>query len=96
MKVLLQFIFAASLIPAGIAVRALVLEVLWGWHVVPLGVPAISAWTAVGLAATASLFRKSAPDEDTEGKSMTYLLGKAAGATLIHPLIALFIGWVAS
>jgi hypothetical protein len=47
----------------GTILWAVALTVLWGWFVVPLGVPSINAAEAVGLSVVVAMFRKQADDE---------------------------------
>jgi hypothetical protein len=60
--------FALSLL--SLVLTALALRVIWNWHVVPLGLPAITTWHALGLSAGKSaLFYALEPaDFSTMGK----------------------------
>ena len=65
------------------------LHILWGWFLVPLGVPPISIAHAVGLGAIASIMRS--PGRPTPKGERTEALFYLAFA----PLFALFVGYCA-
>lgn len=66
-----------------------VLYILWGWFVVPLGVPPIGIAWAIGISAVSALLVPT-PPSPTEDQRTEHLAG-----VLAKPLIALAIGWVA-
>lgn len=65
-----------------------VISILWGWFLVPIGLPAISIPVAIGIALTVSAMRmkrvKSANDDPWE--TLAY--------AVIAPVVALSIGWI--
>lgn len=67
--------------------RGFVLSILWGWFLVPLGIPDIGVAWAIGIAATLGMLvaGPSAGSKDTAEQ-----LGYAVGT----PLMALLIGWI--
>jgi hypothetical protein len=65
------------------------LHILWGWFVVPLGVPQIGIAWAVGLMAVAALF-VPVPPPAPEGKSVESL-----ASIIAKPILALAFGWLA-
>jgi hypothetical protein len=72
------------------ALRAWVLTVLWGWFVVPLGVPAIDAWHAFGLSLLMELFTyRRSKDDPLDG------LTAALAEALALYAIALGLGQLA-
>lgn len=89
--------FVTSMAVVGIALAAIlsavwsgyVLTVLWGWFIVPFGLPALSISWAFGLILVVSLLRSPArkPREDETWHVLAcYTLG---------PLFALLFGWIA-
>ncbi len=78
---------------AGISLRGLVLSLLWGWFIVPLGLPAINIFHAYGLALLVGLFGNSPQSEKGSQKD---LLIKAAAENISAPLGALLMGWIIS
>jgi hypothetical protein len=79
---------------ATITFNGWVLSILWGWFIVPLGGPVLTIPFAIGVAVIVHLLTyqyDTAKDErDTATK-----VGHAVGVTLLSPLLALLIGWVA-
>lgn len=69
--------------------RAFVLSVLWGWFVVPLGVPEIGIIGAWGLFVTVSLFNDWDNEDYDQEKAFKYI-GKMIGRCAI----ALLIGYI--
>jgi hypothetical protein len=74
--------------------HAFAVWVLWGWFLVPLGVPPIGIAWAIGLVSLASLFQymppTPAPPVPAEQEKWTKLAGDCARAP-----VALAIGWAA-
>lgn len=64
--------------------HAFVIQILWGWYVVPLGVPSISVAHAFGLSCLAGVFRRYSKD----GQADLYM-------TVVGPLFLLAAGAVA-
>jgi hypothetical protein len=59
---------ALALLPLLMAARAAVLMVLWGWFVVPLGVPALGFWGAAGMVLVVDVARAYSPRPKGEPK----------------------------
>lgn len=68
---------------------AVCLVPLWGWFMVPLGVPQIGLWWAIGLGAVAALFTPTMPPWK-DGKAKEHMV-----AILAKPPLALALGWLA-
>lgn len=70
---------------------------LWGWFLVPLGVPAITFWHASGLGALLGVFlgprgiSRTSEGPRTMDSEITYHLCCA----VLIPLFSLLSGWVA-
>lgn len=68
---------------------------LWFWYVVPLGLPAIGLWHAVGLGVTAKYIGSRYVEDDTKNDEQT---GSEFFASLlervyVYPTSALVVGW---
>jgi dolichyl-phosphate-mannose--protein O-mannosyl transferase len=74
--------------------RAWVLTVLWVWFLVPLGAPAITIATAIGISLVAGMFTTHLQTKSDSEKDVSALVGKALGHAIGGPAIVLFIGWV--
>jgi hypothetical protein len=71
--------------------EAFALKVLWGWFLVPLGLPAIGMAHAVGLALIATLLTHQAPSNMTSDERQSQVIGWG----LATPAVALIVGWIA-
>ena len=73
-------------------------SVLWGWFVVPLGVPEVSMLHAVGLTlalrALAGFSGKPQPDKPEDKMVALRALGRVLAVATITPGLALAVGWV--
>jgi len=73
-------------------------SVLWGWFVVPLGVPEVSMLHAVGLMlalrALAGFSGKPQPDKPEDKMVALRALGRVLAVATITPGAALAVGWV--
>lgn len=73
-------------------------SVLWGWFVVPLGVPEVPMLHAVGLMlalrALAGFSGKPQPDKTEDKMAALRKLGHLLGVATIAPALALAVGWV--
>lgn len=80
-------------IVALIILRGLVLSMLWGWFIVPLGAPVLSVAQAVGIVLIVMLitFRSTERSEIEDRKWYSLALAIIAG---MHTLWLLFLGWV--
>ena len=71
---------------------------LWGWFVVPLGVPEVSALHAMGLAlalrALAGFSGKPQPAKHEDKMVALRALGRVLAVVTVAPGAALAIGWV--
>lgn len=70
-------------------VNGIVISILWGWFIVPLGMPSLSVVNAVGMGLVISMFTarptKSTSDEDIFA---AFLFG------LFYPLLMLGLGFL--
>lgn len=69
-------------------------SVLWGWFIVPLGVPAIDYLHAVGISCVLQTFlgiRNSSPNKN---ETAIDVLLESLFYTAAVPLFALMIGWL--
>lgn len=74
-------------IAVGLALfNAVVLQVMWGWFVVPMGAPAIGLAHAYGLTLLLTLFRRF-PDKSEDLSWVT--------KRIVANLFALLLGWIA-
>jgi hypothetical protein len=73
-------------------------SVLWGWFVVPLGVPEVSMLHAVGLMlalrALAGFSGKPQPDKPEDKMVALRVLGRVLAVAIVTPGLALAVGWV--
>jgi hypothetical protein len=77
---------------AGTVLWAVVLTVLWGWFVVPLGVPSINAAEAFGLAIVVGMFRRQ-PEADLKHGIVAYCV-RAFLVSSITALLFLGLGGI--
>ena len=68
---------------------SMVVVVLWGWFIVPLGLPPITISHAIGLTVILNMFRSVEAKAKDEDWQQTLLTG------LTKPLFALAIGYIA-
>lgn len=76
-------------IPFVLALHGWAVSTLWGWFVVPLGVPGLSIASALGLVLVCSTLRpsRSSDNEDRKpGERLTY--------AVMHPLAGVALGWI--
>jgi hypothetical protein len=80
--------FAIALILLLIIQQAWAVSVLWGWFIVPLGLPAIGIAAAIGLSVTMSALRgrRNGPGEKGWG---------SLAKTVVQPWFCLGVGWIA-
>ena len=73
-------------------------SVLWGWFVVPLGVPEVSMLHAVGLMlalrALVGFSGKPQPDKPEDKMVALRALGRVLAVATVAPGAALAVGWV--
>lgn len=70
--------------------NGIILHMLWGWFLVPLGVPQIGVAWAIGISALAGLLTPTIPPPESSDDGWTHM-----GNILLKPLLALVIGFVA-
>jgi hypothetical protein len=78
-----------ALLALGILYGAFVVWVLWGWFMVPLGLPQITIAWAVGIALMGAVLQATPPPANEDDRRMHAITG------LLKPVFALAIGWVA-
>jgi hypothetical protein len=93
---LLSVAFGGALIVLAVLWGAYVAATLWGWYVVPLGVPTIGYWHAVGIECVLGAFgllgRRSRSDDVRSGWRGLF---DAAGYPFFMPLLFLAVGAIA-
>lgn len=77
-----------------VAWRAYVLKIMWGWFVVPLGVPAITVPIAYGLTLVVSMFRPSSYPDDETPEEARFREKRALFFGVISPAVVLALGWL--
>ena len=88
MAILIALFIALAFVAGLIVMRAWVLTILWGWFIVPFGLPALGIAWAIGIAATISIFTaKPVKSEEGDNSSLAF--------AIVQPLMALLIGFVA-
>jgi hypothetical protein len=70
--------------------RGWVLSIIWGWFLVPLGLPAIGIAQAIAISLIASFLTHQAGDKKREGKEIAELWA----GLLLNPLLALGMAWI--
>lgn len=88
-KNILILVGAILIIPLLLIEQGWAISTLWGWFIVPLGVPAIGIASAIGIAITFSVLRYShnKTDEGDKWERMARLV--------LTPVIAVCLGWIA-
>ena len=75
-----------AMFAGGLIFEGYVLSIVWGWFLVPFGLPHISVPWAIGLSVAASIMMPT-----PRGKATTFELWFAL---LLKPLLILLIAWV--
>lgn len=75
--------------------RAFVLSKLWGWYLVPLGLPPISKLQAFGLTWIAFLLTSRNVSAQPAGKGASDLMASWLATVAVMPGAALLFGWLA-
>lgn len=89
-KTLIVLLMICVVIPALLMWQGWAVSTLWGWFVVPLGLPAIGIAAAAGLCLVASAIRMR-KSKGTQTNSEKYEV--FAGLILIPP-ISVLMGWI--
>jgi hypothetical protein len=73
--------------------KGYVFSILWGWFIVPLGMPAVTVPWAIGISILVSLatYQYNANDEKKDPDGLT----KALSVGLVLPLFSLLFGYIA-
>ncbi len=79
--------FCIVLVPFHLIWEALVIKVLWGWFVIPLGVPAIGLAQAGGLSVLVTLAAVRSVQSPRAKEDIV-------AEMFLMPLVALAFGWV--
>lgn len=74
--------------------RAWVLTVLWSWFLIPLGAPAISITSAIGISLVVGMFTSHIQTKMETATDTSTLIGKALGTAIGGPAVVLLIGWI--
>ncbi len=96
MEILLFLLmFAGLIVMAAISAlfRGWVLSILWGWFMVPLGLPALSVVTCMGVALVIGFLTHQYVDNDN-GKDGGERIARLISFAILYPLIALLMGWI--
>ena len=92
MIIFLGFLFVVAALPLAALLDAWVLTKLWGWFLIPLGLPQITIIPAFGIALIVRFLTKDLETarEDYKGKWWLPALHQ-----LVFPFVYLVLGWVA-
>lgn len=90
MAAVLLILLALGIIIVGAVVKGFVLSTMWGWFIVPLGVPDIGIAWAIGITGVVGLLTYDA----TLNRDSNEGLGYAFGGAVVVPLVTLFFGWI--
>jgi hypothetical protein len=82
-------IIGGALLAAALGVMwsGFVLSILWGWFMVPLGLPALGVAQAIGIALVAGMLTHQMPRGEAETSALFAF-------AFLAPLFSLAIGWV--
>jgi hypothetical protein len=90
---ILLLVFAwVAMIAAAYLVNGWALQALWGWFVVPFGLPELPLAWAVGLALLVGL----QTNHHTPAKGVEIDWPQAFAQIFLRPILAVLIGWVIS
>lgn len=70
-----------------------VLSILWGWFIVPFGLPNITIAEAVGISIIISSF-KASDTRTNKNKSLSTIITESLSTAIISPGVTLALGWV--
>lgn len=93
MGVVVGVLFIVGLMAGMCVLDGLVLQVMWGWFIVPLGLPHIGVAMAVGFGTIVSLMT-STPKAAKDGEEIEELIGQVVN-WLIKLVILMAVAWVA-
>ena len=83
------------LTPFTAILRGFVLKILWNWFVVPVtGLPELSIPMALGIALIVGFLTYQHIHTDKEDEEVFESIVKGIAISIIHPLFALFFGWL--
>lgn len=86
---------AIAAVIAAALVRGWALTVLWGWFLVPYGLPTIGIATAIGISLIVGMFTAHLEQRQAkETKSGTDAVVTVAAHAFGAPLLVLAIGWI--
>lgn len=76
--------------------RAWVLTILWGWFVVPYGLPTLTITTALGISLIVGMFTSHLQSKPTEkgSRDISTLVGQVMSQAFGAPLVVLLMGWI--
>jgi hypothetical protein len=93
MEYLFRIFVPIAVAPALIAWNGYVISILWNWYFVPLGVKPLNWAAGYGISAVICVMtyrvHPTTNHEEETAPVLTMIL-----ASLIHPLIVLFFGWL--
>lgn len=92
-KSCLSAIGALLLVPVIALYAGWVISILWGWFVVPLGVPSVGAVHAYGLALVVAMFTAKCPTKKDDREDLD--VGVLIFTPVLLYTILLVFGWIA-
>lgn len=90
MAAIIIFLLGAGLLLfVNAIVRGFVLSILWGWFLVPLGVPAVGVAGAIGVALVIGMLTEHLKNQDS-----TEDVGVQITVSLLSPFFILLLGYI--
>lgn len=89
-------LFLFGLLFVGIVLRGWALSTLWAWFLVPMGAPAITITTALGISVIIGLFTSHLNRETVKvgDKSVADLFTTVIAKSIGGPLMSVLVGWI--
>lgn len=94
MGAIVGFILLMGVLAGMTVLDGLVLKVMWGWFLVPLGLPPIGIAMAIGIGGIISLVSYTPVRKSEKGRELTDLAESLINS-LIKMAILLAVGWIA-
>jgi uncharacterized membrane protein YgaE (UPF0421/DUF939 family) len=82
-----------TLLPIYMVINGVVLQIMWGWFIVPLGIRTITTLEAIGIALVIGLLTAKPRNEITKKETSTEAVFSLLG-WLLSPVFVLLIGYV--
>jgi len=94
----LVLLVSIGYMPFGYVLNGWVLSILWRWYIAPLGLPAITIPSAIGVSLVVGFLTVRGSSKDhTDDRSSEDKLRDCftnLAAAIVHPLLVLLIGWI--